>query len=81
MVHDFNKGEILGELQDLDEEIEAVNFAIYIIQIDESILPQIIERKVIVFTRLRDKLKREKDRQQMRLIVHRQKVKESGIKY
>lgn len=81
MVADFREGEILGELQDLDEEMETVDFCIYLINSDSEIVADVCNRRNKVLMRLLEKLKREKDRQQMRLRVHRQRVQDSGIKY
>lgn len=72
MVHDFEEGGILGELQDLDEEIEAIQGFI------DAGIPGHRQKE---FKRTVKRLQREKERQQMRLGVHRQKVKDSGIKY
>lgn len=75
MVEDFKEGEILGELQDLDEEIEVILTAIG--HPDFYKYDWQLKR----LTRILDKLKRDKEWQQMRLRAHRQKVKDSGIKY
>lgn len=75
MVYDFEEGRILGELQELEDEINAVQYLVDRIKPDDSYI------KLSACLRLLEKLKREMERQQMRLKLHRQKVKESGIKY
>lgn len=75
MVHDFREGEILGELQDLEWEIEAVQYLATHTKPDDNHI------KLSALLRLLDRLKNLKQHQEMRLRVHRQKVKDSGIKY
>lgn len=82
MVTDFEEGRILGELQELEDEIEAVTKTYYIMETLKS--PQFAEGYDKIQTALYRTLARLQDLKQhkeMRLIHHRQRVKESGIKY
>lgn len=71
MVADFDESRMLGELNDLEEEIALVEF--YIIHLDNF-------RSEVIFTRIFKRLQDMKYHQEMRLKTHRQKVQESGIK-
>lgn len=75
MVYDFEEGEILGELQDLEDEINAAQYLVDRIKPDDNYI------KLSACLRLLKKLKLEEEYKRMRLRVHRQKVKDSGIKY
>lgn len=71
MVADFEEGRILSEINDLEEEINAVEF--FIIHADTP--------TVRVYRRILSRLRREKEHQERRLLIHRQRVKESGVKF
>lgn len=81
MVADFEEGRLLGELQNVEDEMEAIckamdYFVIY--------YPKVLdgrEKYLKNMDKVIGKLRSEKERLEIRLKQHRQKVKESGIKF
>ena len=79
MPYDMDESQMLGELQDLEDEIEALATAIWylgFIQGDDS-----NKKRINILNRLFGKLEQDKERLESRLRIHRQKVAESGVKY
>ena len=80
MPYDMDEGRMLGELQDLEDEIAVLNAIVaykdsaLALSVVKSLEIRYIERTI---KRLRDM----KYHQEMRLRIHRHKVKESGVKY
>ena len=68
---DFDEGRMLGELQELEEEIELLKRFKF----------TITGQSAITVSRTIDRLNRKKGYVEMRLRIHRQKVAESGVKY
>lgn len=82
MVADFEESAMLGEIQDLENEIDAISNAVGILETLK--LPQFAEAydKIIQpLTRTQERLKSLKYHKEMRLKIHRQRIKESGIKF
>ena len=79
MVANFDESRMLGELQDLEDEIALIEIIHngYLMNKD---VPE-ISRQIRVCYRLLERLRNDKYHQEMRLRIHRQKVEESGVKY
>lgn len=71
MPYNFDEGRILGELNDLEEEIKLLYRL--------TVATKVSEDKTL--SRTIERLKKNKERLESRLNIHRQKVKESGVKY
>ena len=71
-MRDNDESKILGELNDLEEEIEAITGFI------DAGIPG---HRLREFRRTLKRLQDAKYHQESRLQIHRQKVKESGVKY
>ena len=80
MPYDMDESQMLGELQDLEDEIAVLNAIVaykdsaLALSVVKSLEIRYIERTI---KRLQDM----KYHQEMRLRIHRQKVEESGVKY
>ena len=78
MVTDFDEGRMLGELQELEDEINALTLACeYLAHYRLTD----ITKDLTAISRVIIKLEQDKERLESRLRIHRQKVHESGVKY
>lgn len=71
MVADFEEDRILGEINDLEEEIELMTYY------RDNAIPA----RHRILDRILNRLKYDKEHQERRLQIHRQQRKESGVKY
>ena len=78
MVADFDEGRMLGELQELEDEIKAIETVLYHANWQRHIFNNSTLESL---NRVLTKLQNDKDRLESRLRIHRQKVAESGVKY
>jgi hypothetical protein len=80
MVADFEEGRIISEMNDLDDEIKTILISIHRINFTNYSHKDNLVRESVL-NRILDRLQQLKYHQEMRLKLHRQKVKESGIKF
>lgn len=78
MVADFDEGRMLGELQELEDEIKAIETVLYHANWQRHIFNT---NTLESLNRVLTKLQNDKDRLESRLRIRRQKVAESGVKY
>ena len=82
MVADFEEGRILGELNDLEDEIFSLQATIGILEgLERPNFRDVYKKYIKNLNRTLTRLQDTKYHQEMRLKIHRQKVKESGVKY
>lgn len=76
MVYDFQEGRILGEIGDLEEEIRVIEALLnFYTTIHEA------PDKQVVITRTLARLQADKEHQERRLEFHRERIRDSGIKF
>lgn len=79
MVYDFEEGRILGEIGDLEKEIALIEAIKN--QKEMSPLSAVFSIEVRTLQRTLTRLQHDKEHQIHRLQIHRQKVRDSGIKF
>ena len=76
MPYDMDESQMLGELQDLEDDIEVLNL------ISTHYDSYLTKAKILkALKRILSRLEQDKERLEMRFRIHRQKVEERGVKF
>ena len=80
-MYDSEESRMLGELQELKDEIAAVETVIGIMESLDRPSVSSYQKHIKKLDRILYRLNQEEDRLESRLRIHRQKVTKSGVKY
>lgn len=77
MPFDSEVSKLQGEISQLEKEIAAIQSAIYY----ERMYSQMVDDIIDTLTGIKGRLSRDLEYKEMKLSMHRQKTRESGVKY